>query len=273
MVPVPPAGAVAGPSGAVPPPSTDRGAADAQRRDYVARQQRWLLFLRHCAKCAAPDGACPYGASCTTAKALWRHILQCADAACQYPRCVTSRELLKHHQKCTSTACPVCTPVKVGTRGGGAAEGDPRRHTLPRPFPLPQRRPRPPPSPSGLRAEAARGGRGARGETGHPQAGPPTRRRRDRGPAGGVRRRRALPGRRPTPETAAARDRPRRQPRHVARRSLFLARDRDAPCHPALLAARRAAAAAPASAARAPARVGRRRRLCVRRVRPHPAHV
>ncbi|KAK9824572.1 hypothetical protein WJX72_011411 [[Myrmecia] bisecta] len=82
------------------------------RRQYIAKQQRWLLFLRHCAKCQAPEGQCQYGSSCTVSKALWRHILTCADPQCDYPRCVSSRELLKHHQKCTSSNCPVCTPVK-----------------------------------------------------------------------------------------------------------------------------------------------------------------
>ena len=58
----------------------------AQKKEYVAKQQRWLLFLRHCAKCQAPEGQCTYGDSCTTAKELWRHILTCADPHCQYPR-------------------------------------------------------------------------------------------------------------------------------------------------------------------------------------------
>ena len=58
----------------------------AQKKEYVAKQQRWLLFLRHCAKCQAPEGQCTYGDSCTPAKELWRHILTCADPHCQYPR-------------------------------------------------------------------------------------------------------------------------------------------------------------------------------------------
>jgi len=48
---------------------------------------RWLLFLRHCAKCQAPDGSCQYGQSCTVAKQLWRHILTCSEQQCSYPRC------------------------------------------------------------------------------------------------------------------------------------------------------------------------------------------
>ena len=57
------------------------------RQEYVAKQQRWLLFLRHCAKCQAAEGHCTYGQSCTVAKQLWRHILTCADPNCEYPRC------------------------------------------------------------------------------------------------------------------------------------------------------------------------------------------
>eukprot|EP00884_Botryococcus_braunii_P009216 jgi/Botrbrau1/18296/Bobra.0179s0026.1 len=86
------------------------------RTQFVAKQQRWLLFLRHCAKCQAPDNQCQYGNSCTVAKQLWAHILVCSNPDCQYPRCVTSRELLKHHQKCVNMQCPVCVPVKEYVR-------------------------------------------------------------------------------------------------------------------------------------------------------------
>ena len=64
-----------------------------QRKEYVAKQQRWLLFLRHCAKCQAAEGQCTYGQSCTVAKELWRHILTCADPNCEYPRCCKGNEL------------------------------------------------------------------------------------------------------------------------------------------------------------------------------------
>ena len=57
-----------------------------QKKEYVAKQQRWLLFLRHCAKCTVPEGQCQYSGSCTVAKQLWRHILNCADPECSYPR-------------------------------------------------------------------------------------------------------------------------------------------------------------------------------------------
>lgn len=57
------------------------------RQEHVHKQQRWLLFLRHCAKCQQPDGQCQYGQSCSVAKQLWRHILACANPKCTYPRC------------------------------------------------------------------------------------------------------------------------------------------------------------------------------------------
>ncbi len=66
----------------------------------VAKQQRWLLFLRHCAKCQAAEGQCTYGQSCTVAKQLWRHILTCADPNCEYPRCsyaLPSVAIAQHH--------------------------------------------------------------------------------------------------------------------------------------------------------------------------------
>lgn len=59
---------------------------NGHNKEYIAKQQRWLLFLRHCAKCNAIQGDCQYGQSCTVAKALWRHILECANPQCNYPR-------------------------------------------------------------------------------------------------------------------------------------------------------------------------------------------
>lgn len=59
---------------------------NGHNKEYIAKQQRWLLFLRHCAKCSAVAGDCQYGQSCTVAKALWRHILECANPQCAYPR-------------------------------------------------------------------------------------------------------------------------------------------------------------------------------------------
>lgn len=115
----------AGPQGqyALNPPTDASAAGDQQdpaflakqrqkKQEFILKQQRWLLFLRHCAKCQYPDGQCNYGSSCAVAKQLWQHILGCSDARCEYPRCVASRELLKHHQKCQSTTCSICVPVK-----------------------------------------------------------------------------------------------------------------------------------------------------------------
>lgn len=82
------------------------------RKQQILKQQRWLLFLRHCAKCNLPEDKCQYGHNCTVAKSLWQHLIGCKDVACSYPRCQPSRDLLKHHQRCTSESCPVCAPVK-----------------------------------------------------------------------------------------------------------------------------------------------------------------
>ena len=57
-----------------------------KKQEFILKQQRWLLFLRHCAKCQFPDGQCNYGSSCAVAKQLWQHILGCSDARCEYPR-------------------------------------------------------------------------------------------------------------------------------------------------------------------------------------------
>jgi E1A/CREB-binding protein len=70
------------------------------RTQYIQKQQRWLLFLRHCAKCTQTEQECQFSRSCRVGKELWQHILQCTNVKCAYPRCVSSKDLLKHHQKC-----------------------------------------------------------------------------------------------------------------------------------------------------------------------------
>jgi E1A/CREB-binding protein len=57
-----------------------------KRNDYIAKQVRWLLLLRHCAKCQAADDSCQYGESCAEARPLWRHVITCSDGNCTYPR-------------------------------------------------------------------------------------------------------------------------------------------------------------------------------------------
>lgn len=73
----------------VPPGQHSQGAdpeSVKNRQEYIAKQQRWLLFLRHCAKCQAPDNTCRFQESCRIAKQLWRHILTCSDGKCPYAR-------------------------------------------------------------------------------------------------------------------------------------------------------------------------------------------
>ena len=88
-----------------------QGSKDDRKRQ-ILKQQRWLLFLRHCAKCTLREAECTYGINCTVAKRLWQHLIHCKNPNCGYERCVPSRKLLKHHQKCNSLDCPVCAPVK-----------------------------------------------------------------------------------------------------------------------------------------------------------------
>ncbi len=87
-----------------------------QRQQYIQKQQRWLLFLRHCAKCNQDEQECQFSRSCRVGKELWQHILTCSNSGCTYPRCVSSKDLLKHHQKCQNANCPICTPVKEYVR-------------------------------------------------------------------------------------------------------------------------------------------------------------
>jgi E1A/CREB-binding protein len=93
--------------------TSSQGVIDqSARKNQILKQQRWLLFLRHCTKCKAAPGQCQFKQTCNLAKDLWRHLVECKDTECQYPRCSTSRILLQHHQKCRDRNCPTCIPVK-----------------------------------------------------------------------------------------------------------------------------------------------------------------
>ena len=71
-------------------------------------QGRWLLFLRHAAKCSEPEGECQFDPKCTGAKQLQSHILTCSATDCSYPRCCTA--IL--WQACTQLAKHHCTPAE-----------------------------------------------------------------------------------------------------------------------------------------------------------------
>lgn len=86
--------------------------SDPGRNTSVTKQQRWLLFLRHCAKCRQSEEDCSLKTQCKFGKQLWHHILHCANADCEFPRCTNSKDLLKHHQKCQDVTCQICVPVK-----------------------------------------------------------------------------------------------------------------------------------------------------------------
>ena len=81
-----------------------------QFRNQILKQQRLLLFLRHCAKCKSQT--CQHARSCATGKELWHHIVRCSNEECNFPRCVHARELLRHYQKCVKPDCPICGPVR-----------------------------------------------------------------------------------------------------------------------------------------------------------------
>jgi hypothetical protein len=100
------------PSGMVPQQQQQQqlGKTLDDRQQYIQKQQRWLLFLRHCAKCQQTEEECQFSRSCRVGKELWTHILQCNNPKCEYPRCTSSKDLLKHHQKCS---------VRMRCCGGG----------------------------------------------------------------------------------------------------------------------------------------------------------
>lgn len=83
----------------------------SQDRLQFRNQQRWLLFLRHARRCAAPEGKCPE-VHCFTVQKLWRHMDTCNTSQCSYPRCLHTKKLIQHHKSCQDLSCPVCVPVK-----------------------------------------------------------------------------------------------------------------------------------------------------------------
>jgi E1A/CREB-binding protein len=105
------------------PPGSNQSTTTTQHRqdqfrNQILKQQRLLLFLRHCAKCKNPK--CTHAQSCETGKELWHHLVRCKDDLCKYPRCVHARELLRHYQKCQKPQCSICGPVRKYVEGAQA---------------------------------------------------------------------------------------------------------------------------------------------------------
>lgn len=83
--------------------------------DNVDARRRWLVLLRHGAKCRDDEAACPFGRSCTSVKRLWQHMLACTDDACAVPHCVLCKDVLDHHALCRDLACDLCALVRPDT--------------------------------------------------------------------------------------------------------------------------------------------------------------
>lgn len=79
--------------------------------EALTSDQRWLLFLRHCAKCRKAPNECALGAHCGEGKELWQHLLAGCSPQCQYPRCHRSKRLLVHHARCQDVNCSTCGPI------------------------------------------------------------------------------------------------------------------------------------------------------------------
>ncbi|KAI5066243.1 hypothetical protein GOP47_0018867 [Adiantum capillus-veneris] len=87
-----------------------------QQRALYAKQQRWIIFLRHANNCNAPEGQCPMSLQCASAKQLLAHLANCRVRGCQFPRCTPTRNLIRHHKNCKLSNCPVCVPVRNSMR-------------------------------------------------------------------------------------------------------------------------------------------------------------
>ncbi|KAI4331127.1 hypothetical protein MLD38_029344 [Melastoma candidum] len=84
---------------------------NANRERQFKNQQKWLLFLRHARRCAAPEGKCQE-INCITVQKLCKHMESCNVLQCPYPRCHHTKILINHHKHCKDTGCPVCVPVR-----------------------------------------------------------------------------------------------------------------------------------------------------------------
>lgn len=74
--------------------------SEREKKEGILKHQRWLLFLRHCARCKQSEHECSLKTQCKYGKQLLYHLLHCAAPTCDFPRCSYSKKLLKHHQKC-----------------------------------------------------------------------------------------------------------------------------------------------------------------------------
>ena len=77
------------------------------------KMRRWLLFLRHCAKCQQNETDCQLKGQCKFGKLLWQHILECTNTQCDYSHCASSKKLLLHHKNCTVSHDAVMTVMMV----------------------------------------------------------------------------------------------------------------------------------------------------------------
>ncbi|XP_038717817.1 histone acetyltransferase HAC1-like isoform X2 [Tripterygium wilfordii] len=95
----------------MPPNSSGETFKLSNGKDHRFRnQQRWLLFLQHARRCAAPEGTC-LEFHCSIVQELWRHMKRCNSSQCQYLRCQRTKTLILHHRHCRDPVCPVCVPV------------------------------------------------------------------------------------------------------------------------------------------------------------------
>ncbi|XP_038714551.1 histone acetyltransferase HAC1-like [Tripterygium wilfordii] len=93
------------------PPNSNGATFRLSNGNDHRNQQKWLLFLRHARRCAAPEGKC-MEIHCSIVQKLSRHMERCNSPQCHYPRCQHTKTLVHHHKHCRDPVCPVCGPVK-----------------------------------------------------------------------------------------------------------------------------------------------------------------
>ncbi|GFH61733.1 hypothetical protein CTEN210_18209 [Chaetoceros tenuissimus] len=78
----------------------EKGLKDVYQTLPAERKQKWLLKLKHAAKCIHVRGHCPKHFDCVRIKKLLKHMSFCCERYCQYDSCWKSREILKYYSEC-----------------------------------------------------------------------------------------------------------------------------------------------------------------------------
>lgn len=86
----------------------------AEAKKEEEKKVRLLFQLHHASTCTNQgNGICMVPVqNCDPFKALVRHVLECENKICTFPRCNDARGLLIHYRRCENPRCKVCGPLR-----------------------------------------------------------------------------------------------------------------------------------------------------------------